>query len=106
MKFAKANPDKKFYVTKLGTELAGYSISEIKKIFEEVNSGTFMQGIPENVILPKEFEVRDSKSMSSKEGEMKLKNGKTYPYSKINSRMLEVIGYSPEEIGKILKSIC
>lgn len=106
MKFAKANPNKKFYVTKLGTELAGYSISEIKKIFEEVNTGTFMQGIPENVILPKEFEVRNIKSIFPKEGEMKLKNGKTYPYSKINSRMLEVIGYSPEEIGKILKSIC
>lgn len=47
-----------------------------------------------------------TKTQAPKEGEMKLKNGKTYPYSKINSRMLEVIGYSPEEIGKILKSLC
>jgi hypothetical protein len=45
-------------------------------------------------------------SETIKEGKMTLKNGKTYDYSKINSRMLEVIGYSPEEIGNILKSIC
>jgi hypothetical protein len=42
-------------------------------------------------------------SEPSKEGKMTLKNGKTYDYSKINSRMLEVIGYSPEEAGEILK---
>jgi superfamily I DNA/RNA helicase len=46
------------------------------------------------------------KNMVPSEGEMTLKNGKTYPFSKINARMLEVIGYSPEEAGKILKSIC
>jgi hypothetical protein len=100
MKFAKLNPDKKFYVTKLGTQLAGYSIENIKNLFSEINSGLFMAGIPKNVILPKDFEVRDTK------GQITLKNGKTYDYSKINSRMLEVIGYSPEEIGNILKSIC
>jgi hypothetical protein len=47
-----------------------------------------------------------AKAQAPKEGEMELKNGKIYPYSKINSKMLEVIGYTPEEIGKILKSIC
>jgi hypothetical protein len=47
-----------------------------------------------------------AKTQASKEGEMELKNGKIYPYSKINSKMLEVIGYTPEEIGKILKSLC
>jgi hypothetical protein len=57
MVFAKTRPDLKFYVTKLGTNLAGYSISEMKSLFKEVN--TSMTGIPENVILPKEFEVRD-----------------------------------------------
>jgi len=45
-------------------------------------------------------------SQPLKEGKMTLKNGKVYDYSKINSKMLEVIGYSPKEIGNILKSIC
>lgn len=52
------------------------------------------------------IQIDKNKTQAPKEGEMKLKNGKTYPYSKINSKMLEVIGYSSEEIGKILKSIC
>jgi hypothetical protein len=50
--------------------------------------------------------VAATKTKASKEGSMLLKNGKIYPHSKINSRMLEVIGYNPEQIGKILKSIC
>jgi hypothetical protein len=59
-----------------------------------------------NLFTGKDATAAKAKTQASKEGEMKLKNGKTYPYSKINSRMLEVIGYTPEEIGKILKSIC
>ena len=47
-----------------------------------------------------------TKTQAPKEGSMLLKNGKIYPYSKINSKMLEVIGYNPEQIGKILKSLC
>ena len=35
-----------------------------------------------------------------------LKDGKEYNKSEINSGMLEELGYAPEEIGKILKSIC
>jgi hypothetical protein len=35
-----------------------------------------------------------------------LKDGKEYNKSDINSSMLEALGYSPKEIGKILKSIC
>lgn len=35
-----------------------------------------------------------------------LKDGKTYNKSEINSDMLELLWYSPKEIGKILKSIC
>ena len=53
MSFAENNPDKKFYVTKLGTSLAGFSTSEIKELFEKIKDT-----IPNNVILPKEFEVR------------------------------------------------
>jgi hypothetical protein len=47
-----------------------------------------------------------AKTKASKEVSILLKNGKTYPSSKINSKMLEVIGYNPEQIGKILKSLC
>jgi predicted NAD-dependent protein-ADP-ribosyltransferase YbiA (DUF1768 family) len=53
--FAKDNPNLKFYVTKIGTENAGYSIPEIKGLFEILRNY-----IPNNVILPKEFEVRDT----------------------------------------------
>ena len=35
-----------------------------------------------------------------------LKDGKDYNKSDINSNMLEALGYTPKEIGKILKSIC
>jgi hypothetical protein len=35
-----------------------------------------------------------------------LKDGKEYNKSEVNSNMLEGLGYTPKEIGKILKSIC
>jgi hypothetical protein len=54
--FAKSRPDLKFYVTKIGTEKAGYTVPEIKSLFEKLN-----KFIPDNIILPKEFEVRDTK---------------------------------------------
>jgi hypothetical protein len=57
MDFAYDNPELKFYVTKLGTERAGFTESEMKEIFKEALD--FDSGIPENVVLPIEFEVRD-----------------------------------------------
>jgi predicted NAD-dependent protein-ADP-ribosyltransferase YbiA (DUF1768 family) len=54
--FAENNPDTKFYVTKLGSSLAGYTIDEIKEQFRKVNEEG---AIPNNVILPKEYEVRN-----------------------------------------------
>ena len=59
-----------------------------------------------NLFTNKGVTAVQAKTQASKEGSMFLKNGKTYPFSKINSKMLEVIGYTPEQIGKILKSIC
>jgi len=53
--FAKDNPDKKFLVTKLGSSLAGYKVTEIKKLFENLKDK-----IPNNVVLPKEYEIRIS----------------------------------------------
>lgn len=46
--FAKENPDKKFLVTKIGSERAGYTIAEIAKCFDWFE-------YPKNIILPKEF---------------------------------------------------
>jgi len=37
---------------------------------------------------------------------IKLKDGNEYNKADINSEMLEAMGYTPKEIGKILKSIC
>ena len=46
--FALLRPDLKFYVTKIGTGIAGFSIDEIKSVFRL----TFK---PNNIILPIEF---------------------------------------------------
>lgn len=53
--FAYDNPDKKFLVTKLGSSLAGYSIAEIRGLFDQLNK---YEGIAGNVVLPQEYDVR------------------------------------------------
>jgi hypothetical protein len=50
MLFAYKNPHLKFYVTKIGTDLAGYSIPEMRIIFVAIEDL-----MPDNVITPKEF---------------------------------------------------
>lgn len=61
--FARRQPHLKFYVTKLGSSLAGYTIEEIKEVFNKANG---ISGIPDNVILPKEYEVRENIVMIEK----------------------------------------
>lgn len=51
--YAKKHPELTFYVVKLGSSLAGYSVEEIKGLFIKLR-----KWIPDNVILPKEYEVR------------------------------------------------
>jgi hypothetical protein len=46
--FAKQHPELKFFVTKIGCGLAGYSVSEMRELF-------ISREIPEHVILPYEF---------------------------------------------------
>lgn len=46
--FAKLRPDLTFYVTKIGTGIAGFSIDQIGSIFKSLLK-------PNNIILPKEF---------------------------------------------------
>ncbi len=59
----------------------------------------------------KDFVAQSSTSVENleeakEENLIPLKDGNTYSPQEINSKMLEQMGYSPEEIGKILKSIC
>jgi len=58
LKFAKEKYTLTFYVTKLGSSLAGYTVEEIKNLFLDAH---YHNMIPDNVILPKEYEVRDIK---------------------------------------------
>ena len=55
LKFAESYPQYKFYVTKIGSHLAGHSIEEIAEQFERA---AVLIKIPNNVILPKEYECR------------------------------------------------
>ena len=48
LSFAKQHPELKFFVTKIGCGLAGYSVSEMKDLF-------ISREIPEHVVLPYEF---------------------------------------------------
>jgi hypothetical protein len=50
---AKDNPNLEFLVTKFGTNMAGFTIEEMKSLL--VN-----KTLPDNIILPKEFETRDT----------------------------------------------
>jgi hypothetical protein len=53
IKTATENPNLKFLVTKFGTNMAGFSEQEMKSLLEN-------KTLPDNIILPKEFEVRDN----------------------------------------------
>lgn len=56
IEYARANPDKKFLVPNIGSVDAGHTIAEIKGLFKDANTRL---GIPDNVILSREYEVRD-----------------------------------------------
>jgi len=58
MIFAENFPKYTFWVTKIGSSLAGFEISEIKSIFEEIYQKA---SIPENINLPFEYEVREER---------------------------------------------
>jgi hypothetical protein len=44
--------------------------------------------------------------VTSGSGMLKLKDGKSYNISEINSTLLDSLGYTPKETGKLLKLIC
>ena len=67
--------------------------------------------IPDNDIitaLSQDIKVDDVKapSINTPSGKLKLRDGKEYNISDINSELLEKLGYKPKEIGKLLKLIC
>lgn len=77
--FASMNPNKKFYVTKLGSSLAGYTVEEIKNLWNEVNKAwesEIFSDIPDNIILPKEYEMREKVVEKAKQEKFKLSFGK------------------------------
>ena len=59
---ATTNPNNKYYVTEIGTKLAGRTVDQMKNFFMRMNSKL---GIPNNIILPQVFEVRTTQSSTS-----------------------------------------
>lgn len=93
--------------------------------FDEAGAKAGIQlEIPTTILAPKGWKFRDingkdisnekqfkdrfkelSPKQNTSEQTMKLKQG-TFKYSEISSKMLGEMGYSPKEIGDILKRIC
>ena len=58
IKFTIDNPQLKFYLTKIGCGLAGYTTNDIKSIlWKAVNLATNNGELPQNIIIPIEFEI-------------------------------------------------
>lgn len=53
MFIAEQNPNTKYYITRIGSSLAGFTVVEIKDLFNKM-----VEDIPDNIILPKDYEVR------------------------------------------------
>ena len=56
---ALANPNKKYYVTEIGTKLAGRTVEQMKNFFTRMQDKF---GIPDNIILPKVYEMRQNQT--------------------------------------------
>lgn len=92
IKTASENPSLKFLVTKFGTNMAGFSEQEMKSLLENKN-------LPDNIILPKEFEVRTTTQPStsvkptidlSREWSEDLKTRLVYTAEGVNTMRTEV----------------
>jgi hypothetical protein len=62
--------------------------------------------LPTEVITQPTQVVQPGEQLGLFEDKVTLKDGNEYNKSDINSNMLEAMGYTPKEIGRILKSIC
>ena len=95
IKTASENPSLKFLVTKFGTNMAGFSEQEMKSLLENKN-------LPDNIILPKEFEVRtiqpptgvklfNKNDKELKKGSVVEYNGKKYLFWNDNNGKAQLI---------------
>lgn len=80
------NPNKKYYVTEIGTKLAGRTVEQMKMFFSRMEEKL---SIPNNVILPKIFEVRNEVKTESVQNLFKEYTG-TMLESEFNSLPLQV----------------
>lgn len=56
IEFAKENDSKKFYLTKVGCGIAGWTIEEVKEILWVAAKACFLERkLPSNIIIPEEF---------------------------------------------------
>lgn len=97
LRFAIDNPKLKFYVTKIGSSLAGYTTNEIKNLF--VNS---LHLVPDNVILPKEYEFRKSfnKNNENQQVQETIENTDITHFDILNS----IIEFTPDYNGSVAGS--
>ena len=100
IKTASENPSLKFLVTKFGTNMAGFSEQEMKSLLENKN-------LPDNIILPKEFEVRTTTqpSTSVKGGVSEQKVPKTSNSAKPISLQLDLISLSDQVANQLKEDI-
>jgi len=88
-----------------GQTLTNYRITLTFRRASDLEQG--MSKSPERISQPTQTEkLVTSAKISTPSGKLKLKDGKEYLISDINSELLKSIGYKPAEIGKLLKSIC
>ena len=56
IEFAEENESKKFYLTKVGCGIAGWTIEEVKKILWAAAKAYFLEyKLPSNIVIPEEF---------------------------------------------------
>jgi len=90
IKTANENPNLKFLVTKFGTNMAGFSEQEMKSLLENKN-------LPDNIILPKEFEVRENNTLKVEEKDVTL-DAKKNLLAMVNSQELFIEGKEFTEV--------
>ena len=85
-----------------------------EQIVSMINPGIEKEIVPLPVETLAEVVTEEVATEVAEEGEqlglfedkVTLKDGNEYDKSDINGSMLEAMGYTPKEIGKILKQIC
>lgn len=109
IKTANENPNLKFLVTKFGTNMAGFSIQEMKSLLEN-------KTLPDNIILPEEFEVRPTIQTSSTTKEIQKFLEKDFDrllpeiqkmrgYKRINNRE-DFLNLPEEKQYSLIEKIC